>query len=67
MFRLLIGLIGVLLLTAAVGCESEPDPTARPAPTTPPVSTSTPRPCPDKHTGINNLDFRSNRDTCRHC
>ncbi len=46
MFRLLIGLIGVLLLIAAVGCESEPDPTARPAPTTPPASTSTPRPAP---------------------
>ncbi len=42
MFRLLIGLIGVLLLIAAVGCQGRPEPTTAPAPTSVPDPTSAP-------------------------
>ena len=43
MFRLLIGLIGVLLLIAAIGCQGRPDPTATSAPTFVPEPTTAPR------------------------
>ena len=43
MFRLLIGLIGVLLLIAVAGCQGRPDPTATSAPAAAPESTTAPR------------------------